>query len=121
MAPRYQKRSRQILLGAVAVMMVTSVPAHADDSPDQSTAAEVWECPQADDIPLYTNRERPGCHAMVLRPISTVPPYPDRPYQPPLAETVVQPEYPIPSEDPEGDVVYGGFGSSALRYGGAYA
>jgi len=101
-------------------MMATSVPAHADD-PAQSAATEIWECPQADDIPMYTNREQPGCHAMVLKPISIVPSYPSQPNEPPLAEPVVSPEYPVQSEEPGEEVLYGGFGSSALRYGGAYA
>lgn len=38
-----------------------------------STDAQVWQCPGPDDTPLYTNKERPGCQAMDLKPISTAP------------------------------------------------
>lgn len=30
----------------------------------------MWECPQADGITLYTNKERAGCHAITLKPLS---------------------------------------------------
>jgi len=39
----------------------------------------VWECPQSDGVPVYTNRERPGCRAMQLKPLSIVPSLPDLP------------------------------------------
>lgn len=38
-----------------------------------SADADVWECPLPDGTSLYTNKERSGCHAMDLRPLSLVP------------------------------------------------
>lgn len=33
----------------------------------------MWACPLPDGSTLYTNKERPGCEAMALRPLSIVP------------------------------------------------
>ncbi len=33
----------------------------------------VWECPQADGSSVYTNKERAGCQALTLKPLSVVP------------------------------------------------
>jgi len=136
MSIRHQKRSRQIFLGAVAVMIATSAPA-LSDSPAPSGSPEVWECPQSDGMPLYTNYEMPGCRAMDLKPLLRFPSPPDRPNLPQLQETVVPRLDAGPPEDvfPEnflgggfgssgigfGYVHRGGFGSSASRFGGAYS
>lgn len=41
--------------------------------PSTSADTDVWECPLPDGTSLYTNKERSGCHAMELRPLSLVP------------------------------------------------
>ncbi len=33
----------------------------------------MWECPQEDGVPLYTNKERAGCQAITLKPLSVFP------------------------------------------------
>ena len=42
-------------------------------SRDSEELETIWECPQADGITLYTNKERAGCHAMTLKPLSVFP------------------------------------------------
>lgn len=34
---------------------------------------EVWACSQADGSTVYTNKERAGCEALILKPLSVVP------------------------------------------------
>ena len=42
-----------------------------------STDAEVWQCPGPDGTPLFTNKERDGCQAMDLKPLSIAPSLPE--------------------------------------------
>ncbi|MCP9456110.1 MAG: hypothetical protein NNA18_08410 [Nitrospira sp.] len=35
--------------------------------------ADMWECPMEDGTSLYTNKERPGCREVLLKPLSVVP------------------------------------------------
>jgi hypothetical protein len=61
-------------LWTIAVSIFASGSVRADTTlPSESI---VWECPQPDGISIYTNRERPGCQAMSLRPLSVVPSLP---------------------------------------------
>ncbi len=62
-----------------------------------SNDTEVWQCPGPDDTPLFTNKERPGCQPMELRPLSTAPALPDMTDRPvPGAEPVQR--YDAPSQ-----------------------
>lgn len=38
-----------------------------------SDTGGMWECPQENGVPLYTNKERPDCRPMTLKPLSIVP------------------------------------------------
>ncbi len=73
-------RPLMLRLITVAAFASASGPAFANtDVLSEPEAAVMYECSQADGITLYTNRERPGCQAMTLRPLSIVPPLPDVP------------------------------------------
>ncbi|MCP9453269.1 MAG: hypothetical protein NNA23_11380 [Nitrospira sp.] len=56
------------LLGATVAF-----PVSAQMSPPSPEPADMWECPMEDGSSLYTNKERPGCKHMLLRPLSVVP------------------------------------------------
>ena len=64
------KRIGVSLLSAAILGMCSIAPAVAETSEELET---MWECPQADGITLYTNKERAGCHAMTLKPLSVFP------------------------------------------------
>jgi hypothetical protein len=55
---------------STAVLVVTVGAASGDVTPGSVTT---WDCPQADGSSLYTNKERAGCQAMELKPLSVVP------------------------------------------------
>lgn len=55
-------------LAMLAVFPVAPVFANPSEGLDQ-----MWECPQADGSSVYTNKERPGCQALTLKPLSVVP------------------------------------------------
>ncbi len=77
-------RPNHLILYAVGGVLVTALPA-LSTPPAPSGTAEVWECPQSGGTTLYVNRERPGCRALDLKPLSTVPPFiglPDKPKTP---------------------------------------
>jgi hypothetical protein len=61
-------------LWTIAVGLFTPASTRAD-TPSLPESV-VWECPQPDGISVYTNRERPGCQAMSLKPLSVVPSLP---------------------------------------------
>ncbi len=65
-------RSALMTVSMLALLGTTPVPTFADE-PLPADPMGMWECPQAGDVPLYTNRERPGCRKMELKPLSTVP------------------------------------------------
>jgi hypothetical protein len=56
------------LLGATVVF-----PVSAQMSPPSPEPADMWECPMENGSSLYTNKERPGCKQMLLKPLSVVP------------------------------------------------
>ena len=67
-------------------------PAYSDTQPGPGTT---WECPQADGSSMYTNKERDGCHAMTLKPLSVVPDLENMP-KAPRATTTAAPHYEVP-------------------------
>jgi hypothetical protein len=74
-------RPNHLFLYAVCGVLVTALPA-LSDPPAPPGTAEMWECPQAGGTTLYVNRERPGCRAIELKPLSTVPPFIGLPNEP---------------------------------------
>lgn len=54
-----------LLLSAIAMLGISTIPA-------LSSTPEVWVCDQATGTSLYTNKERAGCRAMELKPLSIV-------------------------------------------------
>ncbi|MEK6633964.1 MAG: hypothetical protein AABY94_11630, partial [Nitrospirota bacterium] len=62
----------QILFVMTLVALTAVSPAHSD-TPPPSEPSHTWECPQADGTTVYTNKEKPGCRAMTLKPLSVVP------------------------------------------------
>lgn len=64
---------RIAFLSAGAVTMAPAFLSFADTPPVDSEPTTTWECPQADGSSLYTNKEKPGCRAMTLKPLSVVP------------------------------------------------
>jgi len=57
----------------VAVLALVAVNPVFADTPPPAEPSHTWECPQADGTSVYTNKEKPGCRAMVLKPLSVVP------------------------------------------------
>jgi hypothetical protein len=70
----------------------SAAPAFSDT---QSGSDTTWKCPQADGSSIYTNKEKTGCEAMALKPLSVVP---DLEHMPtiPRATTTVAPHYEVP-------------------------
>lgn len=64
------KRTCVALLSVAILGTCPIAPALAETSEEPDT---MWECPQEDGITLYTNKERAGCHAMMLKPLSVFP------------------------------------------------
>ena len=64
------KRACVSLLSVAMLGSCSIGPALAETSEELET---MWECPQADGTPLYTNKEQSGCKAMTLKPLSVVP------------------------------------------------
>lgn len=62
--------NHSLCLSAV-IFAVASGAAAFDDS--TSGSATTWECLQTDGSYLYTNKEKDGCSALALKPISVVP------------------------------------------------
>jgi hypothetical protein len=56
----------------MTAFLVSAVPAFADTTVNVDPA-RMWECPQADGTPLYTNKELSGCKLMTLKELSVVP------------------------------------------------
>lgn len=72
-------------LTAAAFAVLVPLPASADSPPAAGEPTTTWECPQADGTPLYTNKEKAGCRAMILKPLSVVP---DIEHMPTIPHTV---------------------------------
>jgi hypothetical protein len=61
------------LLLAASLAFTAAPLAWADSPPLPIEPTTTWECPQADGIALYTNKEKAGCRPMTLKPLSVVP------------------------------------------------
>ena len=74
-------------LVAATMLAMPSTPAFSDTTATGDfDPTKMWECPQADGTPVYTNKERPGCTLMTLRPLSVVPSLDNMPtYRPAMA------------------------------------
>jgi len=66
-------RQVYMIFSAVTLLVVTSGPALPDTPSSAPAPSETWECPQADGSSVYTNKEKAGCRAMSLKPLSVVP------------------------------------------------
>jgi hypothetical protein len=73
------------LPSAAALAIMIPLPSFADAPPAPNEPTTTWECPQADGTPLYTNKEKAGCRAMTLKPLSIVP---DLEHMPTIPQTV---------------------------------
>jgi hypothetical protein len=60
-------------LAATTFFLLASAPASADTQVPKAEPSDMWECPQADGSLIYTNKEKAGCKAMALKPLSVVP------------------------------------------------
>lgn len=86
-------RQTQMLPILIAMLAVFSAgPAFSDTQPGSGTT---WECPQADGSSMYTNKERAGCHAMTLKPLSVVPNLENMPTAP-RTTTANEAQYEVP-------------------------
>lgn len=61
------------MLSVIALVALTAVSPAQSDTPPPTEPSETWECPQADGTSVYTNKEKPGCRAITLKPLSVVP------------------------------------------------
>ncbi|MCA1956906.1 MAG: hypothetical protein LDL14_00050 [Nitrospira sp.] len=69
----------QTLLSTLAMVTVFALPVSAEPSPAAPEPADMWECPMEDGTSIYTNKERPGCREILLKPLSVVPSLEDMP------------------------------------------
>jgi hypothetical protein len=81
----------QRALAATTVLILASAPGWADTP--VADPSKMWECPQADGSSVYTNKEKAGCRAMSLKPLSVVPSLDNMPTIP---HPVAAPAYDIP-------------------------
>lgn len=58
------------LFSAAILVMSAIAPAVVQASEELD---RMWECPHADGVTLYTNKERAGCQAMTLKPLAVFP------------------------------------------------
>lgn len=64
-------RPTRMCSSLVAMLAVFSAaPAFSDT---ESGSGTTWDCPQGDGSSIYTNKERAGCRAIALKPLSVVP------------------------------------------------
>jgi len=80
---------------AAVLTVFSAAPAFSDTQPGSETT---WKCPQADGSVIYTNKEKTGCQAMALRPLSVVPDLENMPTAP-RTVTVAAPHYAQPSQE----------------------
>jgi hypothetical protein len=87
-------RSTRMFPFLAAMLAVFPVaPAFSDT---QSGSDMTWKCPQADGSLIYTNKEKTGCQAMALKPLSIVPDLENMPTAP-RTSTTGEPRYEVPS------------------------
>jgi len=63
----------QRALAATTVLIFASAPTFADTPNPTADPSKMWECPQADGSSIFTNKEKAGCRALTLKPLSVVP------------------------------------------------
>lgn len=89
-----------VLAGSLTVFLSSPVLANTTPIATEAVTPEpttTWECPQADGTLVYTNKEKAGCRAMVLKPLSIVP---DLEHMPTIPRTVASaPHYQTPHMD----------------------
>ncbi len=93
-------RPMYLALASVAIIAVCHTPPVAADTPsshptDAEEPTSTWECPQADGTVMYTNKEKPECRALTLKPLSVVPNLEHMPVIP--HAVAAMPPYPNPS------------------------
>lgn len=87
------------MCGMVAVLAVVAANSVFADTPPPPEPSETWECPQADGTSVYTNKEKPGCRAMTLKPLSVVP---SLDHMPLIPRTIGNPPYHVPNSSEYG-------------------
>lgn len=85
--------TRMVPFLAAVLAVCFAAPAFSDT---QSGSEMTWKCPQADGSVIYTNKEKTGCQAMALKPLSIVPDLENMPTAP-RAVTAAAPHYAPPS------------------------
>lgn len=88
-------RLMRTVFSASTLVALLAVSASADTPPPAPEPADMWECLEADGDTIYTNKERAGCRAMLLRPLSVVPSLENMPTIP-RTTAVAAPHYEIP-------------------------
>ncbi len=83
------------VFSASSVVMLLAGSAFADTPPPAPEPADTWECQQGDGNTIYTNKERPGCRAMLLKPLSVVPSLENMPAMP-RSSSVAAPHFELP-------------------------
>lgn len=86
----------RMVFSASILAAMCSGSASADTPPPAPEPTDVWECLTADGDTIYTNKERAGCRAMMLRPLSVVPSLENMPIVPRPAP-VAAPHYEVPA------------------------
>lgn len=81
-------------ISAAAFVLIIAGPALADTPLPAAEPSDTWECPQADGSSVYTNKEKAGCRAMMLKPLSVVPSLDNMPTIP---RTVAAPAHELPA------------------------
>ena len=82
----------RVVFAIFAASLLLAQPAQATES----TAVDMWECSNSDGPTLYTNKERPGCQAMTLATISTVPSWPEVTLRPSTGGAIYEPTPGVP-------------------------
>ncbi|HXV68906.1 MAG TPA: hypothetical protein VD738_08280 [Nitrospira sp.] len=80
------------VLSAGALVLFLAGSTSADTPASTPDPSAMWECQQADGHTVYTNKERAGCRAMELKPLSVVPSMEHMPTIPPTM-TAAAPHY----------------------------
>ena len=85
-----------LALVVLTTLAISSTPAYSDTTATEKfDPARMWECPQTDGSSMYTNKERPGCKLMDLKPLSIVPSLDNMAtYRP---ATAIAPHYDVPA------------------------
>lgn len=91
---------------ASTVLVLLAASASADTPPPAPEPADTWECPLEDGTTIYTNKERAGCRAVLLRPLSVVP-SPESIPATPRPSALAVPHHDIPSYHDRGASVGG--------------